>query len=829
MSSTNTDSDPPCAKRARTMASGETLALGLATESIQQPSTQNSTRTASTSGDDSTSADSHHLPTQQLPLAPRIQEYLAPGEGTKYRPRPEWLTPTTTPVPRLRRGVSTWLPYANTGLMMDTVVDLTTPTVYEEEGDDTNNIVGVARAAAAPLSPEQNTVSSSTAHNINNSHNPLSINNGLLPDDAFASFALNSPSSSSLARQSETLVERPTRQHPPAQRTTGAPRASIMHPSFSVNSHPTTPTAAVERVFLTPPSSIAPPEIPEHSPSSSLSHVPSCCAAIRPRNLALTTFGQEQDSALHMAIKGGATDAALALLQTGAPIDRENAKGATPMILAAQRGNLQVVQALMELGASPSGLSSSSALIQAAHFGRQDVITLLLSDDRWKSLVDAPNLNQTTALMRAAQEGHLEIVRELLKAGADPNKRNRLQMTALMLASQRGEASIVQLLIDKGAHVNARTKQDSTSLLLASKRGHKEVVQVLMTAGCELWIRDSRGRTAKAVAQKRLRDITVRRQRQQQEIPSVDLLGDGTKEREIIAMLDSAVQVHMLQIESRKLRSLEIAKLWKLLQEGRASAKYSHGFNDVTTPNSPTDTNACCSSSILTEAMSLPANIVELIASFMPLPHLWQKRISMLTHRATSHPDAAVISALDMIDEILEEGGFLEACGAARVVPPTNFTSWQEWKKRAQNCGITSSCLKPRAATSITGLEDESERPIVTLATADLPLHFDQSDPMPSRSEMRRRAGFLSILAHRTPLLQLVLSQPPYNVPERLLSQMIRISDLSSLVRRMGSRGVHFDSQVAMELVMLASSLCTWYWREDKAMSTSLPILRTPV
>jgi len=71
---------------------------------------------------------------------------------------------------------------------------------------------------------------------------------------------------------------------------------------------------------------------------------------------------------------------------------------------------------------------------------------------------------------------------------------------------------------------------------------------------------------------------------------------------------------------------------------------------------------------------------MESITRFLPLPHFWPKRMSMLTKRAVVNPDATVTSALDLVDEVLEEGGFLEACDEAQVTPPTHFGSWRAWK-----------------------------------------------------------------------------------------------------------------------------------------------------
>jgi ankyrin repeat protein len=69
------------------------------------------------------------------------------------------------------------------------------------------------------------------------------------------------------------------------------------------------------------------------------------------------------------------------------------------------------------------------------------------------------NLKGTTALMRAAQEGHVNITKLLVAANAEVNKKNKEGMNALMLASQRGHHLIVELLISNGALSDVQTAQ----------------------------------------------------------------------------------------------------------------------------------------------------------------------------------------------------------------------------------------------------------------------------------------------------------------------------------------------------------------------------------
>jgi hypothetical protein len=72
----------------------------------------------------------------------------------------------------------------------------------------------------------------------------------------------------------------------------------------------------------------------------------------------------------------------------------------------------------------------------------------------------------------------------------------------------------------------------------------------------------------------------------------------------------------------------------------------------------------------------LPAPLVQAICEFAPLPSCWDRRIGLLTKRCLVNASAALESGLDLMDEVLEEGGFLQALDQALVPPPLNFHSW---------------------------------------------------------------------------------------------------------------------------------------------------------
>jgi hypothetical protein len=54
----------------------------------------------------------------------------------------------------------------------------------------------------------------------------------------------------------------------------------------------------------------------------------------------------------------------------------------------------------------------------------------------------------------------------------------------------------------------------------------------------------------------------------------------------------------------------------------------------------------------------------------------WDKRIDLLTKHCLVNADPAVVCGLDLVADIIEEGGFCEACDLAKVKLPSNYESW---------------------------------------------------------------------------------------------------------------------------------------------------------
>jgi ankyrin repeat protein len=93
-----------------------------------------------------------------------------------------------------------------------------------------------------------------------------------------------------------------------------------------------------------------------------------------------------------------------------------------------------------------------------------------------------------TALIPAAERGHVETVRTLIAAGVDVDHVNNLGWTALLEAIILGNGGerhqrIVELLIKAGADVNLADGKGVTPLQHARSHGYGEIEKLLLAAG----------------------------------------------------------------------------------------------------------------------------------------------------------------------------------------------------------------------------------------------------------------------------------------------------------------------------------------------------------
>lgn len=166
-------------------------------------------------------------------------------------------------------------------------------------------------------------------------------------------------------------------------------------------------------------------------------------------------------------------------------LDRPNSKGETPLLVATHNNNVQIAKLLIDHDADVNLQDhiQDSAYLYAAAQGRTQILDYIL-----KHTEPNPKLYNRfggTALIPAAEKGHLDNVRLLLKDGhVDINHQNKSGYTALIEAVALRDGSskyqqIVQLLLDYGAKTDLRDNRNQTALDYAKQLGFTQMVNIL--------------------------------------------------------------------------------------------------------------------------------------------------------------------------------------------------------------------------------------------------------------------------------------------------------------------------------------------------------------
>lgn len=160
---------------------------------------------------------------------------------------------------------------------------------------------------------------------------------------------------------------------------------------------------------------------------------------------------------LHVAAFFSRYDAAQVLVSRGAAARAHDKQRYDIITIAAVKNDVRMVKLAIDLGADPKAVTSpydGTALIAAAHLGHDEVVNVLIKAG---APLDHINNLGWTALIESIVLGdggqrHVECLKALLDAGANPNLADRNGVTPLRLAQARGYSRMVELIEKAGGH-----------------------------------------------------------------------------------------------------------------------------------------------------------------------------------------------------------------------------------------------------------------------------------------------------------------------------------------------------------------------------------------
>ncbi len=181
-------------------------------------------------------------------------------------------------------------------------------------------------------------------------------------------------------------------------------------------------------------------------------------------SLAVLLASTRPDSPVADAAMRGDADAVRALIREGADVNAAQGDGMTALHWAAEKGDVELAQLLVTAGASLTTTTRHGAytpLHVAARAGRGAAVQALLDAGANPNGVTATG---ATALHQAAGAGSVEAVEALIAKGATVDaKESAWEQTPLLFAASYNRPDVIKALLAHGANPNVFTKVHSVS------------------------------------------------------------------------------------------------------------------------------------------------------------------------------------------------------------------------------------------------------------------------------------------------------------------------------------------------------------------------------
>jgi len=192
------------------------------------------------------------------------------------------------------------------------------------------------------------------------------------------------------------------------------------------------------------------------------------------------------------------------LLKHGADVHAGSKTGFTPLMFAAQKGDVDSASILLRTGAKPNDAQPKTGLTPlmiASAMGHAKAVDLLLDNGANPNLVDANGYTSLHRVVRDSDYGIdldskdavLTIVKSLLKHGANPNV--RLNQDKEKAAEEIRNGNVQTYGKRTAVTITEIILQGATPLLLAAEVNNLDVIKTLVEAGADPLIATERGTT----------------------------------------------------------------------------------------------------------------------------------------------------------------------------------------------------------------------------------------------------------------------------------------------------------------------------------------------
>ncbi len=197
---------------------------------------------------------------------------------------------------------------------------------------------------------------------------------------------------------------------------------------------------------------------------------------------------QSGQNALHQAILSNNLSGIKTAIAAKQNLEVRDSEGRTPLMLAVYQNQIEAAKALISAGANVNAADkiANSPFLYAGAEGKNEILEALLQSGR----VDFKQVNRYggTALIPAAEKGHVQTVERLLRTEIAIDHINNLGWSALLEAiilskNAAAQEAIVEKLLKAGANPNLADGKGVTPLAHAKMQKLAKVIRLLEESG----------------------------------------------------------------------------------------------------------------------------------------------------------------------------------------------------------------------------------------------------------------------------------------------------------------------------------------------------------
>lgn len=170
-----------------------------------------------------------------------------------------------------------------------------------------------------------------------------------------------------------------------------------------------------------------------------------------------------------------------------------NEDGYSPILLAAQNGNLNIIKEFVKKGADINqvlGRNYTTPLIKAIKFGNDESAIYLVENG---AKIDIKDGEGKDALDYAIEENNNELIKYLLVKSNRLNYADTFGKSVLMKAIETDNIELVEYLLAKDLNTNLKDSKGYSALTYAVENNNYTIFQMLLNEGADINVLDKKG------------------------------------------------------------------------------------------------------------------------------------------------------------------------------------------------------------------------------------------------------------------------------------------------------------------------------------------------